>query len=191
MPSTTAFWSVTRCGRAAERRHQGGGWSSGAQGGRLLPGTAENTKAADQLADEVAYMANTPGGGALIVGVENRTGDLLGGTDLDPEWLRQQIYRRVDVAPPEVEVRWERGIRLLIILVAEAREPVEDTGDRLRWRVGAASVPVDRGEWWLHRQGRAGWDQMSRPSQFRIDHVTPPGGGRRGSRVSGPSGPVG
>ncbi|WP_211221765.1 DUF5635 domain-containing protein [Granulicoccus phenolivorans] len=140
-------------------------------GGRLLPGTAENTKAADQLADEVAYMANTPGGGALIVGVENRTGDLLG-TDLDPEWLRQQIYRRVDVAP-EVEVRWERGIRLLIILVAEAREPVEDTGDRLRWRVGAASVPVDRGEWWLHRQGRAGWDQMSRPSQFRIDHVTP------------------
>lgn len=139
-------------------------------GGRLLPGSAENTKAADQLADEVAYMANTPGGGALIVGVENGTGDLLG-TELDPEWLRHQIYRRIDVAP-DVEVRVERGIRLLIITVAEAREPVEDTSDRLRWRVGAASVPVDRGEWWLHRQGRAGWDPMSRPSAFRADRVT-------------------
>lgn len=139
-------------------------------GGRLLPGSSENTKAADQLADEVAYTANTPGGGALIVGVENGTGDLLG-TELNPEWLRHQIYRRIDVAP-DVEIRVERGIRLLVISVAEAREPVEDTGDRLRWRVGAASVPVDRGEWWLHRQGRAGWDPMSRPSVFGADQVT-------------------
>lgn len=139
-------------------------------GGRLLPGSPENTKAADQLADEVAAMANTPGGGALIVGVENRTGDLLG-TELDAEWLRQQIYRRVDVAP-DIEMVMERGIRLLVIYVAEAREPVEDTSDRLRWRVGASSVPVDRGEWWTHRQGRAGWDAMSRSSSLGLDHVT-------------------
>ena len=141
-----------------------------ASGGRLLPGSAENTKAADQLADEVAAMANTPGGGALIVGVENRTGDLLG-AELDAEWLRQQVYRRIDVAP-DIEVIAERGIRLLVIYVAEAREPVDDTGDRLRWRVGAASEPVDRGEWWAHRQGRAGWDPMSRPSGLGIEHVT-------------------
>lgn len=140
-------------------------------GGRLLPGSVENTKAADQLADEVAAMANTPGGGALIVGVEDRAGDLLG-TELDPEWLRQQIYRRIDVAP-DIEEVVERGIRLLVIYVAEAREPVEDTSDRLRWRVGASSVPVDRGEWWTHRQGRAGWDPMSRPSALGLDHVTP------------------
>ena len=139
-------------------------------GGRLLPGSPENTKAADQLADEVAAMANTPGGGALIVGVENRSGDLLG-TELDAEWLRQQIYRRVDVAP-DIEMVMERGIRLLVIYVAEAREPVEDTSDRLRWRVGASSVPVDRGAWWTHRQGRAGWDAMSRPSSLGLDHVT-------------------
>lgn len=53
-------------------------------GGRLLPATAENTTTADHLADEVAAMANTPGGGALIVGVENATGDLPG-TELDLE----------------------------------------------------------------------------------------------------------
>lgn len=109
-------------------------------------------------------MANTPGGGALIVGVENDAGDLLG-TELDPEWLRQQIYRRIDVAP-DIEEVIEQGIRLLVIYVAEAREPVEDTGDRLRWRVGAASVPVDGGEWWNHRQGRAGWDAMARATDL-------------------------
>lgn len=47
-------------------------------GGRLLAGERTNTKAADHLADEVAAMANTPGGGALIVGIEDSTGDLLG-----------------------------------------------------------------------------------------------------------------
>lgn len=139
-------------------------------GGRLLPGAPQNVKAADQLADEVAAMANTPGGGALLVGIEDKTGDLLG-TELDPEWLRHQIYQRIDVAP-DVVVREEEGIRLLVIYVAEAREPVEDTGDRLRWRVGAASVAVDRGQWWLHRQGRAGWDPFSAPSRMRIEHAT-------------------
>lgn len=138
-------------------------------GGRLLPGSSENTKAADQLADEVAAMANTPGGGALILGVENRSGDLLG-TELDLEWLRQQIYQRVDVAPAVEEIH-EQGIRLLVIYVAEAREPVEDTSDRIRWRVGAASVPVDRGEWWTHRQDRSGWDPMATVSSFTMDHV--------------------
>lgn len=140
-------------------------------GGRLLPGDRENTKAADQLADEVAAMANTPGGGALIVGIEDKTADLLG-TELDADWLRHQIYRRIDLAP-DVTERIEEGIRLLVIFVPEAREPVEDTGDRVRWRVGAASVPIDRGQWWLHRQGRAGWDPMSRPSAMTAGDVAP------------------
>lgn len=140
-------------------------------GGRLLPGNRENTRAADQLADETAAMANTPGGGALVVGIEDRTGDLLG-TELDAEWLRQQIYRRIDVAP-DVVVRDEQGIRILVLFVPEAREPVDDTSDRLRWRVGAASVPIDRGQWWLHRQGRAGWDPMSRPTSMTLEDITP------------------
>ena len=59
-------------------------------GGVLLPGLVGNLAAATQLADEVACFANTPGGGALVVGVEDRTGDLLG-TALDPEWLRHRI----------------------------------------------------------------------------------------------------
>ncbi len=47
-------------------------------GGVLLPGQAKNLAAATQLADEVACFANTPGGGAVVVGVEDSTGGLLG-----------------------------------------------------------------------------------------------------------------
>lgn len=59
--------------------------------GLLLTGEPRNLAAADGLSDEVACMANTPGGGALVVGVEDRTGALLG-TALDPEWLRHRIW---------------------------------------------------------------------------------------------------
>lgn len=119
-------------------------------GGTLLAGEEQNTAAATQLADEVAAFANTPGGGALVVGVENKSGDLLG-TNLDREWLRHAIYTRVDLAPL-VEVRELNGVRLLVVHVAPAAEPVEDTHGQIRWRVGKNSVPVDRAEWWLHRQ---------------------------------------
>ena len=95
----------------------------------------------------------------LIVGVEDKTGDLLG-TDLDPEWLRHRIYERVDIAPV-VEVKRVEGVRLLILYVAAARDPVEDTSGRIRWRVGSHCTPVDRSEWWQHRQGQSGYDSMA------------------------------
>ena len=63
-----------------------------------MPGQSRNLAAADQLAHEVACFANTPGGGVLLVGIEDATGSLLG-AGLDTEWLRHRIYERVDVAP--------------------------------------------------------------------------------------------
>lgn len=140
-------------------------------GGTLLPPAPQNVQAATHLSDEVACMANTPGGGALVVGVRDTDGDLIG-TGLDVEWLRHQVYQRVDVVPV-VEARTERGARLLVVIVPEAREPVEDTRGRLRWRVGAHCVPVDRGVWWVHRQGRAGWDPMAAASRMTPADVTP------------------
>lgn len=114
-------------------------------------------------------MANTPGGGALIVGVDDRTGDLLGAV-LDVEWLRHRIDERVDVAPAVEEVR-HRGVRLLVLYVAAAREPVEDTGGRLRWRTGRQCVPVDRAEWWRHREDIAGHDPMATVTDHTADDV--------------------
>lgn len=128
-------------------------------GGVLLEGQPQNLAAADALAKEVTCLANTPGGGALVVGVEDSTGALLG-TELDAEWLRQRIYQRVDVAPAVEQVD-VAGTRLLVLYVASAREPVEDQDGKLRWRTGGACEPVDRAEWWLHRQDAAGSDAMA------------------------------
>ena len=47
--------------------------------GTLTVGDPHNEEAARHLANEVACMANTPGGGAIVVGVEGRSGRLHGG----------------------------------------------------------------------------------------------------------------
>lgn len=131
-------------------------------GPHIEPGRRENQVAAVQLADEVACMANSPGGGALVVGIEDSTGEVIG-TELDIDWLRRQIYQKIDVAPDIVEER-VAGQRVLVLFVAPAPEPVEDTGARLRWRVGDACVPVDRSEWWQYRRDQQNFDPMAQSS---------------------------
>ncbi|MEJ5997907.1 DUF5635 domain-containing protein [Corynebacterium sp. H130] len=139
--------------------------------GLLEPGRSENQAALDPIADEVACMANTPGGGALIVGIEDKTGRIIG-TELDIDWLRQGIYSRIDVAPDIVEKRVQ-GQRVLAIFVAAAAEPVEDTGNRLRWRVGDSCKPVDRSQWWEYQRAQAGFDPMAQVSAATIKDVRP------------------
>jgi ATP-dependent DNA helicase RecG len=158
---------------AAERQRVDLKEEAGRRGrdGLPLPGQPENLAAASQLANEVACFANTPSGGALVVGVEDKTGDLIGAV-LDADWLRHRIYQAVGVAPM-VEERQVDGVRLLVLLVAPAPEPVEDTSGRLRWRVGSHCAPVDRSEWWLHRQGRIGFDSMATSTGRTIADVTP------------------
>lgn len=141
------------------------------QGGVVLPGAATNTAAAEYLAREVCCLANTPGGGAIILGVEDGTWQAIG-TDLDAEWLRHQIWRRSDVAPA-VEERQVQGQRLLVLFVAEAAEPLTDPDNHLRWRVADNCVPVDRAEWWFSRQERAGHDPMAAATRRTADDVTP------------------
>ncbi|MFC0008086.1 DUF5635 domain-containing protein [Micromonospora siamensis] len=141
------------------------------RGGSLLVGEPHNQEAARQLANEVTCMANTPGGGALLVGVEDRTGQLLG-AGLDAEWLRHRVYEHVGVASA-VEERRVEGVRLLVLYVAEAREPVEDLNGRIRWRTGGHCVGVDRAEWWLHRQLSAGHDPMAQVTQRTEADVSP------------------
>jgi ATP-dependent DNA helicase RecG len=140
-------------------------------GGTLTVGSPHNEDAARHLANEVACMANTPGGGAIVVGVEDRSGRLLGAA-LDVEWLRHRVYEHVGVAPA-VRARVVQGIRLLVIYVAQASEPVEDVGGRIRWRTGGHCTPVDRAEWWLSRQLHAGYDQMAVATQRSESDVAP------------------
>ncbi|MFB9376740.1 DUF5635 domain-containing protein [Kineococcus gynurae] len=116
-------------------------------------------------------MANTPGGGALLVGFDDKTAEVVG-ADLDPEWLRHRIHQRVDIAPT-IEERHLDGSRILVLLVAEAREPVEDTRSRLRWRVGGHCAPIDPAEWWLHQQRRRRHDAMAEPTNRTLRDVAP------------------
>ena len=139
-------------------------------GPNLEPGGTENPIAATKLADEVACMANSPGGGALIYGVEDGTGAVLG-TELNIDWLCQRINQAIDVAP-DIEERRVGGQRVLILYVAESREPVPDTSGRLRWRVGDSCKPVDRSEWWLHREQAREHDSMADRSTLTADAVT-------------------
>ncbi len=139
--------------------------------GQLEPGQSQNQEAATKLADEVACLANTRGGGVLILGVEDGTGRILG-TALDREWLRQAIHRAVDVAP-YIEAHRVAGQRILAIYVAESPTVVEDTSDRIRWRVGDRCVPVDRSEWWIHRQEALNVDVMAAESSASPAAITP------------------
>jgi len=158
------------------------------RGGVVLPGTSRNTAVADQLADEVACLANTPGGGALVVGVADDGTGIGAATDRD--WLRQRIHELVDVAPAVEERVGPGDIRLLVLFVAEAREPVENRGGVLRWRVGAACRPVDRSEWWAQRLRRSGADPLAAATSRTVADITP-GALSATRRLLGSSGDLG
>ncbi len=140
--------------------------------GELEPGERTNPAAAEKLADEVCCMANTPGGGALLLGVDDRTHDVLG-TELDEEWLRHRIFQLCEIAPA-IEVHHVAGQRLLALYVAESPEPVLDRQRRIRWRVGDHCVPVDRSEWWLRREQLGDVDPMAGPSSLTEVAVSAP-----------------
>lgn len=141
-----------------------------AQDGTIEPGEPINNEAATRLADEVACMANTPGGGALIVGVAD-DGEVIG-TQLDIDWLRQRIDSAVHVAP-DIVAQDVSGLRVLVIYVAEAMEPVPNTSNALRWRVGDSCQPVDRAEWWESMARRSQFDPMAQKSRMTPADVSP------------------
>ena len=98
-------------------------------------------------------MANTPGGGAVIVGVSN-DGQLIG-TDLEAEWLRHRMWElsgkalTVDIATHEIAGRRSRGSSL--------------AGVGLRWGVfGLTSRSL--GSQWPSR--------VITPSDWKHSHVT-------------------
>lgn len=142
--------------------------------GQLLPGDAENERAAQQLAQEAACMANTPGGGALIVGVNDTDkGPLLIGAALDEEWLRFRIYQltnrllTVDVKPVAIN-----GVRLLVVTSPRAIEPIR-FGGKIRWRVGQSCEEVDAASWHAAQRITLRFDWSAQPSGHTENAVRP------------------
>jgi len=126
------------------------------EGGELGPAMERSEEAARALAREAACMANSDGGGALIVGVSDDCS--LIGTALDAEWLRSRIYdltdRRLTVAARTVEVK---NVRLLVIRAPQALEPIPWRG-RYTWRVDDRCVDIDPTTWHSRRMTRERYD---------------------------------
>ena len=140
--------------------------------GNVHPGSPQNEQVARQLTEEAACMANTAGGGALIVGVDGRTGDIIG-ADTDPEWLRTRIYqlteRRLTV---NIRVAEVRGERLLVVTVPQAVEPVPFQG-KYAHRQGPNCVPVTSTELLQGLFARVAADPSYQRSGTLVDDVSP------------------
>ena len=139
--------------------------------GSVSGGEATNEGAADHLAEELACMANTPGGGAIIVGVSDDGARI--GTRLNADWVRHRIWeltsRQLTVAVREASLD---GCRLLILTCTEALAPVRYRG-KLRWRVGTNCVEVDPVVWQSRMLERIGFDWSDQPSGQTLEDVSP------------------
>ncbi len=139
--------------------------------GQVLPGRHENEKAARYLAGEMACMANTVGGGAIILGVADDGTRI--GTSLESEWLRYRIWelteRKLTVA---VRVAELDGCRLLVLSTYEAIEPIRYQG-RIRWRVNDNCVEIDSTTWHSRRLHTLGYDWSAQPSGHTLSDISP------------------
>lgn len=139
--------------------------------GSILPGASENEQAALYLAEEMACLANTPGGGAIILGVAD-DGQRIG-TQLDPQWLRHRIWQLTD-QKLTVAVRAAELDRtpILVLITHEAIEPIRHKG-KLKWRVDDNCVEVDATSWHAGKLQRSGVDWSAQPSGHTLEEVSP------------------
>lgn len=125
-------------------------------GPALGPSAPHSEIAARGLAVAAACMANSDGGGALIVGVAD-DGTVIG-TDLDTEWLRRRLYELTDrQLTCDIATRTLRGQRIIVLRCPEAVEPIRVAG-KVKWRVDDACVEVDAASWHDRRNRRIGYD---------------------------------
>ena len=140
-------------------------------GSAVLPGMPTSESAAAYLAAEMACFANTPGGGAVVLGISD-VGVRIG-TDLEAEWIRHRIWELTEGRlTVDVRVGILEGTRLLVLTTQEAIEPVR-YGGRYRWRVDDNCVEIDPTSWHSRRLSREGFDWSSQPSGHRLDDISP------------------
>lgn len=139
--------------------------------GSVRRGSPENDDAATYLAGEMACLANTPGGGAVILGIADDGARI--GTALDTEWLRHRIFqltnRQLTITARPVELA---GVRLLVLTAPEAVEPIRYNG-RFRWRVQDNCVEMDATSWHIETRRRAGADWSAESSGLPLEAANP------------------
>ena len=138
--------------------------------GTIKEGSPKPENVAKKLAEEAACFANTPGGGALIVGVNDKSGEIIG-TGIDADWLRSRLHEltsgKMGTNIREGEVH---GIRILVIITPQAVEPVPYKG-KYRHRQGDKCVEVSSSLLLQGRFGGAAADPSYLQSTTRITDV--------------------
>ncbi len=108
--------------------------------------------------------------GALIVGGDDRTGQLIG-SDTDADWLRKRLYELTErKLSTEIRQVFIAGTRLLVISVPQAVEPVPFNG-RYRQRVGRSCVLVTSTELLQGLFADAAADPSHRRSGHSMDDI--------------------
>lgn len=139
--------------------------------GIVGPSNPQNQAAAKELAGAAACMANTPGGGALIVGVADN-GRVIG-TQLDCEWLRHRIYELTSRAlTVDVSEHLITDERVLVMTIPRAIEPIVYDG-KIRWRVAANCVEVDHNTWHAKRLAHLNYDWSAQESTVAVSEASP------------------
>lgn len=139
--------------------------------GAIQPGGTQNEAAACKLAEAAACMANSDGGGALIVGVSN-DGEVIG-TSLEPEWLRQRIWQLTDrLLTVDVREVVVRSVTLIVVRAPQALQPIPFR-KKLKWRVGAQCVEIDSTTWHQRRMRVQQFDWSLQPSGMPVEEATP------------------
>lgn len=139
--------------------------------GTLKEGSPRPEHVAEKLAEEAACFANTQGGGALIVGVNDKTGEIVG-TGIDSNWLRSRLHEltggKMGANVREAEVE---GTQILVIITPQAVEPVPFKG-KYRHRQGDKCVEVPSSVLLQGRFAGAAADPSFLESTTRIDAVS-------------------
>lgn len=131
-------------------------------GGERVAIDAQHEPAAQALAAEVACMAMSERGGAIVVGINDKAAGpaALVGTFLDLEWLRRRIYvlTQPSFSIDVIEELTEHGKRLYVLNVAPALSEIR-SGGKLRTRIGTDCVELegDRAREFLERWRRYDW----------------------------------
>ncbi|MGC2191888.1 MAG: ATP-binding protein [Candidatus Dormiibacterota bacterium] len=139
--------------------------------GSVRSGGAESEVAAKYLAGEMACLANTPGGGAIILGIADDGTRI--GTSLEGQWLRHRIWqiteRKLTVAIREFDFD---GTHLLVLSTHAAIEPIRYE-HKIKWRVDDHCVEVDPTTWHTGRFQEVGLDWSAQPSGHTFGDVRP------------------
>ena len=140
-------------------------------GGELLPGDAHNEQAARALAGEVACMANSPDGGALVIGIADDGTPV--GAAMDPEWLHLRLYQLLQQSyTTSVHPAAVGEHRVLIVRCPPAAEPIR-WKHRITWRVGDQCQEIDASTWHQRRAQAWGYDWSAQSSGLSPEAARP------------------